>query len=670
MTNILIESLGVYLPGRAVTTKEVISNCHSVVRYPLERLTGIESRRVADEQEFSIDLAKQAIESCLARSRYEAADIDLVICCNISRYDRQGRVIFEPSTAAQLKAHFSFDNALCFDISNACAGMFTAVNTAETFIKADMAQRVLVVSGEYITHLTNTVQKEITESKDDRRLACLTLGDSGAAVILEKAPAEDVGFRDIEMFTISDYSDLCIASPSPEEHGGYVMVTESAKLHEVAIAESIKFVVEKMRKHRWFDRPLKHFVMHQTARTAIHQTASGIGKLIDELIGDSLWQATNIINNLRHRGNTSTTSHFVALWDKILDGDIVEGDSVLFAVQASGITLGAASYTLDDLPSRLRNGNQVEKNASSPGCQPIAVKPRTRTALLGWGTADPASDTPSSIRLASDAIKQCLQKTGCPNNDVDLLINAGVYRDKFLVEPAVSTLIAGEVDLNSGVDDWRKAKTFAFDLGNGAAGFLSSCYAAQASVASGKYNRAMVVSSEIENNAVTHSDDMVGLRQCGSAALIGRTEGEQGFRRFHFVNYGEHLNLFGSEVVHEPADSYLHIEHDPAYHGTLLDCIPHTVRELLDAEGITLADIDLIIPPQVSGDFLDQLADKLQVSGDKLVRCADSIHDYYTSSTIYGLSAADEQGLIEDGKLALIIEAGSGIMVATALYQF
>ena len=44
----------------------------------------------------------------------------------------------------------------------------------------------------------------------DSRLACLTLGDSGLALMLEQAPSDAVGFQEIELYTLGKYHDLCV----------------------------------------------------------------------------------------------------------------------------------------------------------------------------------------------------------------------------------------------------------------------------------------------------------------------------------------------------------------------------------------------------------------------------------------------------------------------------
>ena len=172
------------------------------MNFPLEQLTGIVSRRIAGETEFAIDLAKKAVANCLENSKYGPEDIDLLICANISRCDGPNfHVSFEPSTSVRLKQHFGFTNALVFDVSNACTGMFTALFIVDAFLKAGLIRRGMVVSGEYITHLIQTAQKEI-EGYMDSRLACLTVGDAGAAMILEEAPSSKVGFHELELYTL------------------------------------------------------------------------------------------------------------------------------------------------------------------------------------------------------------------------------------------------------------------------------------------------------------------------------------------------------------------------------------------------------------------------------------------------------------------------------------
>ena len=275
----IIESLGVYLPPKEVSTEEVVRGCRRRVQLPLERLTGISSRPMAGEVEFSIELAKKAVARCLARSKYRPSDIDLLICCNMSRYDGPLRISFEPSTAIKLKDHFRFDQAVTFDVTNACAGFFTGIYIADSLIKQDSFKRCMVVSGEYVTHITQTAQKEIKDFLD-LRLACLTLGDAGAALILEKSPDGQAGFHDIEMYTLGKFSSLCVAKATDQKHGGIIMHTNMIQVTATATRQTMMHAAHVLRRLGWPVEEFDHLIAHQTSRNALRGATMEINRLL------------------------------------------------------------------------------------------------------------------------------------------------------------------------------------------------------------------------------------------------------------------------------------------------------------------------------------------------------------------------------------------------------
>ena len=189
--NTVIESLGVYLPPGIVSTRDVLAGCGKVPRLQrlsaarIENLIGIKHRRLADDTESATEMARKAILNCIAASRCQPSDIDLVLYCGISRYGAPKHYVSEPAISLVLAAEFGFRNALALDISNGCAGMFTAISVADSLIKSGLIRVALIVSGEHITDLMKTAQKEASGYADPR-FACLTLGDAAAALILKE----------------------------------------------------------------------------------------------------------------------------------------------------------------------------------------------------------------------------------------------------------------------------------------------------------------------------------------------------------------------------------------------------------------------------------------------------------------------------------------------------
>lgn len=669
----IIESIGVYLPPRIVSTAEVMQACKRPISLQLERLTGIRNRRMAGDDTFSIDLAKHAVTKCLAISRYRPSDIDLLICCNMSRYDGPDfYYTVEPSTSTRLRKHFGFNRALSFDVGNACAGMFTAIKVVDALLKAGSIDVAMVVSGEFITHLTRTAQHEMTDSPDPR-LACLTLGDSGVALILKRASDDSVGFHAIDLYTAGAYCDLSIAKPTDREHGGAIMFTDSRRLHEVAIRHSAAHIVQTLKNIRWGKDALHHVIIHQTSERFFYEAA----RQVNALVQDSYCHDENMLDNLADRGNTATTTHFLAVWDSILNDKIRNGDNVVFAIQASGLTIGTAPYTFDDLPDRIRDAESGAKSANSKACR-REIAPRTawpsqpRIRLESLGVAAEMPDAvKDGLNLVQIAVDRCLAQSSYQREDIALLIFTGVHRNDFLGEPAIAAMIANRAKLNEvGVAASGK-KTFAFDIFNGSIGFLQACYAGIGFIRSQAYRMTMIAASEIENNRSIPGKNLLGIAEVGSAVILDTSpDAAVGFGNFVFRTFDNYLGTFSSWLAQEGGQTSLGFARQDDLETAYLKCIPPAVNELLHEEGLRLGDIKIVLPPQISTTFVPRLRDAMPPSHAEFVDLTGDHNDLYSSTLAYTFRQVREQGWVRKGDIGLIINVGSGIQVGCATYYF
>lgn len=665
----LIESLGVYLPPKVVSSKEIVAGCRIPIRFPFEQMTGIKTRRMAGETEFAYELAKKAVANCLANSKYGPQDIDMLICSSISRYDGPDfYVTFEPSTAIRLQRHFGMSNALVFDISNACTGMFTGMYIVDAFLKAGLIRRALVVSGEYITHLSKTAQREI-DGYMDSRLACLTVGDAGAAVILENTPDTKVGFHEFEMFTLGHYYDLCIAKASDKENGGAIMFTDAVKVSAVNIQHTIAHAAHIIARSGWPLNSFQHIIMHQTSKMTIYDAAREINKHFAQ----ELCNENNVINNIAERGNTATTTHMVALMDSVLANRIQSGSNAVFGITGSGVNIGTAIYTFDDLPDRLRHAAQgtwrTEKIASEPFTPLLPHTQRIRVESVGTlpRSAQVKRDTLELLRVAAE---QCLTASAYQRNEIDLLIYAGVYRDDFMCEPSIASMVAGTLQINDIIQSPQDAKTFSFDIFNGAIGFLQAIYTSIGMIQGQHATRAMVVTSEVENNRVLFPEDVRGIEETGSCVILDASpNGTTGFGNFVFRHFTDYIDALSAHTMFRDGKAFLHFEQDEQIEHYYQQCIKEAVEELLRVEQLDMAHIKVVLPPQISTAFIDGLSNTMGVRREKFVdTCTE--HDLFTSSIPYALQYLRSRHLAQTGDIGLLITVGSGIQVGCATYYF
>jgi amino acid adenylation domain-containing protein len=668
--NTIIESIGTYLPSKVLTTKDVLQQCTTPINFPLEQFTGIVSRRVAGETEFAIDLAQKAVESCLANSRYMPDDIDMLICSNISRVDGPDfRVSFEPGTAVKLKQIFGFSNAVVFDISNACTGMFTAILIIDAFLKAGLIRRGMVVSGEYISHLTQTAQKEI-ESYMDSRLACLTVGDAGAAIILEQSPSNKYGFHELELYTLGHYYDYCIAKATERDHGGAIMFTDAVRVAAVNIQQAVSHAAYTLEQSGWTPDAFHHILMHQTSAMSIRDAA----REINSFFGKEICNNKNVIYNLAERGNTATTTHFIALMDRILAGEIKSGENIIFGVTGSGATIGTGLYTFDELPDRIRkyssNGHKAVKFASQQEERKPAPTKRVRIESVGI-VPEEAHVPLETLELSRAAAEDALSRSSYSRKDIDLLLYSGVYRDDFLSEPAIASILAGLMQVNDTIESQYDKKTFAFDVFNGAVGFLNACHAATGMIQGNKARSAMVVTSEIENNLKIEPSNLLNIRQTGSAVILGESSDiKTGFGNFVFKYYPQYNEAYTTYTRQGQGKTWIHAVKDPSLESYFRRCIREAVDELLEVEHLDRSCIKLVLPPQISPAFVASLSDALGFAKDIIVDIAQENADLFTSSLPYTLHYVQKHHMVQPGDIGLIIAVGSGIQVGCATYYF
>ncbi len=102
-------------------------------------------------------------------------------------------------------------------------------------------------------------------------------------------------------------------------------------------------------------------------------------------------------------------------------------------------------------------------------------------------------------------------------------------------------MAAGRLGINHHGPSSGGQKTLAFDLMNGAIGPLNACLAASHWIIAGRASRALVLASEVENNARFGQDALIGLREMGSALLLAESKTGEGFGRFVFRAVPEHV---------------------------------------------------------------------------------------------------------------------------------
>ncbi len=336
-----LAAAGRHLPTTHLTTDELMSTTRHQTHIDLERLTGIRERRVSVGDEDSYTLAVAAALHCLAKAQRPAESIDAVISCSITKFRDGLTQWLEPTMSSAVAAGIGAPTAMTFDVSNACAGMLTGVTIANNWIRQGIIERALVVSGEYISQLGQNAARHI-RSIMSKELACLTLGDAGAALLLERAPAGSAGISLAGFTTVADYSRLCLAYPKGSDPGGR-MFTDARGIHRAAMSDTPPLLLHEVLDTVGVSiHDIDHVITHQTSARAIRK---GMAKIADDF-GDS--PRHDAVITVDRYGNTASTTHTVALIEELDANRIRPGETIALIALASGLEIGVVMLTLDD----------------------------------------------------------------------------------------------------------------------------------------------------------------------------------------------------------------------------------------------------------------------------------------------------------------------------------
>ena len=280
--------------------------------------------------------------------------------------------------------------------------------------------------------------------------------------------------------------------------------------------------------------------------------------------------------------------------------------------------------------------------------------------------------SPGALKLADAAARSCLDRANRTAEEVQLLINVGVYHDKSISEPAIASLIQEDIGANPEQQIGAGQGTFSFDVRNGACGLLTGIYLVDGLLASGTVQLGMVVASDMDPEPGV--SEGFGFPAVGGAVLLSADGSRAGFTAFQFATFPEFSELFQSYVdwqedarrgLTHPGRNILTVEIADSYADRALECAESTARELAAANVLDLGEVDLLVATASVPGFGDALAERLGVSGQRVASLADGPAGAHTAAPAVAL----ESVRLEAGCTALFVSAGAGITVVAALYR-
>ncbi|HEX2466483.1 MAG TPA: 3-oxoacyl-ACP synthase [Thermoanaerobaculia bacterium] len=283
-----------------------------------------------------------------------------------------------------------------------------------------------------------------------------------------------------------------------------------------------------------------------------------------------------------------------------------------------------------------------------------------------------------SRALAVDAANRALGAAGRVADEVEILVNAGVYRDENIVEPAMGPFIQRGIGANSTFPPLNGTRTFSFDLANGAGGPLTAIRVIDGFMRSGAVRSGLVVASDADPDP--SRSENYPFAATGGAILLRATANGEGFAWFGARTWSEHFSLYEARLCGtgglEPASEEwsarsqrLRFVQREDFALRAADCVGRTVEEATREGRLDPAEVELVIAAPGGVAFREALAERLRRAGVTAAVPAAVGSGAHTASTAFALAVARGDGSWERSRRILFVAAGAGITVSLALYE-
>ncbi|MGV9665771.1 hypothetical protein [Nocardia niigatensis] len=274
----------------------------------------------------------------------------------------------------------------------------------------------------------------------------------------------------------------------------------------------------------------------------------------------------------------------------------------------------------------------------------------------------------SSIEQAASAARRAIAEAGATPEQIDALINTGVYRDSNMVEPAMSALIQQQAGIGL---EYRSGDVpcLSFDLMNGACGMLNAIQVSEALLAAPTVHRVLLVSGDAHPSKSPEPQPDFPIKPVGAAMLLERRPGTAGFGALHisatdgrpvsegFVRLSEMGTSGRSSITVHRA-------------GEVEELLHHAVSAATEALDVADAPRDrtvLICGRPIAG-FPALLAERLGIAPEA-VSADDTEGDAHTSALPVAYRAARDDGRLDRADVALFVAAGAGPSAAAIAYH-
>jgi len=318
------------------------------------------------------------------------------------------------------------------------------------------------------------------------------------------------------------------------------------------------------------------------------------------------------------------------------------------------------SGTGSALPERVLTNEALAAELGARGIETSADWIVSRTGIRQRHLAAPEV---TSSQLGTRAARAALAAAGLVPADIDLIIVATSTPD--YVFPSTACLVQRDLGI---------AGCPAFDVQAVCSGFVYAMTVADAMIQAGTVRHALVIGSEVFSRILDWNDrGTCVLFGDGAGAIVLSRAGRPGIlaARLHADGRHESILRTAGNVAHGSITGHPFLTMDgQAVFKLAVGVLDEVARETVAVAGLTVADIDWLIPHQANVRILQATGRRLGLPPERVVVTVDRHANTSAASVPLALDVAVRDGRVHEGHRVMLQGVGGGFTWGAVLVQF
>ncbi len=273
--------------------------------------------------------------------------------------------------------------------------------------------------------------------------------------------------------------------------------------------------------------------------------------------------------------------------------------------------------------------------------------------------------------LATEAARICLAERGIRPEEVEVIIVATVTPD--MLFPSTACLVQHKLGATG---------AWGFDLSAACSGFLYALQVGTKLIETGAHKKVMVIGADVMSSILNYTDrtTCVLFGDGAGAVLLEPAEDDA----TGILDYVHEIDGSGGGSLFMPGGGSLH----PASHETVSQNMhfvhqegqavyKFAVRKMVEASenvlqrnGLTVADLNLLVPHQANRRIIDATVERLGLDPARVIINIDRFGNTTAATIPLAMQTAREEHRLKNGDCVLLVSVGAGFTVGACLLRW